>query len=306
MFLNSSTLASLRFFQVAARFLSFKRAALELHVTQGAVSQHIKQLEEALGCKLFYRLPRQITLTEEGRQFAAVVERALEQIEQEAKALTLARSAIGIRLRAGPSFALRWLVPRLGDFYAKHPHIKLFIVAAYGYFDPAHRDFDLAVEMIDGKLPTLQCDTLMEEYLVPVCSPQYLADHGPLKKPKDLANCTLLHDAHAGIPPGEDGEWRHWLREVGASSVDSTSGQFFSLANMSIEAALTHQGVALGRLSLIRDLLDAGQLVLPFKQHVLSPTRYCLVYPKELAGQVGMKAVIDWLREQAGEGVKPP
>src|SRR5690349_10563923 len=121
MFLNSSTLASLRFFEAAARLLSFKQAALELHVTQGAVSQQIKQLEDALGCKLFYRLTRQIALTEEGQRFAVIVARALDDIERGARSITAARATIAIRMRAAPSFALRWLVPRLGDFYAQHP-----------------------------------------------------------------------------------------------------------------------------------------------------------------------------------------
>jgi LysR family glycine cleavage system transcriptional activator len=298
-FLNSSTLASLRFFEAAARLLSFKRAALELHVTQGAVSQQIKHLEQALGCKLFYRLPRQITLTEEGRRFAAVITQSLERIEQEARAITAAGSTIDIRVRAGPSFALRWLVPRLGEFYARHPDIKLFIMGAYGYFDPARCEFDLAIEMVKGKLPTLHSEVLMEEYLVPVCSPAYLASNAFLKKPKDLARCSLLHDGHAWLGDGEDAEWRHWLRVVGAANVDSTQGKFFSLANMSIEAALTHQGVAMGRASLIRELLETGQLVAPFKQQIRSPMKYCLVYPVEVAQRPGMQAVIRWLHEQA-------
>lgn len=197
MFLNSSTLPSLRFFDVAARFLSFKRAAAELHVTQGAVSQQIKHLETALGCKLFYRLPREIKLTEEGQRFALVVDRALREIEREAQALSGTQSPTEIRLRAGPSFALRWLVPRLGEFYARHPQVKLFITAAYGYLDSAHREFDLAVELMKGKVPTLQTEVLMDEYLVPVCSSEYLAEHGFLKRPTDLARCTLLHDGHA-------------------------------------------------------------------------------------------------------------
>jgi LysR family glycine cleavage system transcriptional activator len=299
MFLNSSTLASLRFFAAAARLASFKQAAVELHVTQGAVSQQIKHLERALGCKLFYRLPRQIKLTEEGQRFAVVVERALEAIEQEAKAIALARSTIDIRVRAGPSFALRWLVPRLGDFYAQHPNIKLSITGAYGYFDPAHREFDLAIEMVKGKLPALHSEVLMDEYLVPVCSPANLAKHGPLKKPKDLARCTLLHDGHAWVGASEDAEWRHWLHAVGATSVDSRQGQFFSLAHMSLEAALTHQGVAMGRASLIGDLVETGKLVTPFRQWIKSPLRYCLAYPKELANRPGMQAVIRWLHEQA-------
>ena len=299
MFLKSSTLASLRFFDVAARFSSFKRAAAELHVTQGAVSQQIKHLETALGCKLFYRLPREIKLTEDGQRFAAVVDRALREIEQEARRLSGAHAAAEIRLRVGPSFALRWLVPRLGEFYARHPQIKLFITAAYGYFDPAHREFDLAVEMIKGKVPTLHTEALMDEYLVPVCSPEYLARHGFLKRPTDLARCTLLHDGHAGVGDTEDGEWRYWLNETGAASVDSTQGRFFTLANLAIEAALTHQGVAIGRASLISDWVQAGQLVTPFKQQIKSPVNYCLVYPKELASRPGMQAVIRWLQEEA-------
>src|ERR1700722_19173514 len=259
MFLNSSTLASLRFFEVAARCLSFKRAAAELHVTQGAVSQHIKHLEVALGCKLFYRLTRENRLTDEGRRFALVVERSLKEIEHTARAISGTPSAAEIRLRAGPSFALRWLVPRLGEFYALHPHIKLSITAAHGYFDPAHRDFDLAIELIKGKLPSMQTDVLMDEYLVPVCSPQYLAKHPFLKCPMDLARCTLLHDGQAWIGGTEDAEWRYWLNEAGASCVDSGQGQIFNLAYMSTEAALAHQGVAMGRMSLIADWLEGGQ-----------------------------------------------
>ena len=298
MFLSSSTLASLRFFEAAARVLSFKEAALELHVTQGAVSQQIKHLEEALGCRLFYRMPRRITLTEEGRRFAAVVRQALQNIEQEARELASSRSSIDIRVRTGPSFALLWLVPRLGEFYAAHPHIKLSINAAYGYFDPAHRDFDLAIEMLEGKLPLLRSEPLMDEYLMPVCSPEYAAKH-PLKNPKDLARCTLLHDVHPWAGADENAEWRHWLRAVGTTQVDSTKGQFFNLAHMSIEAALGHQGVAMGRASLIKESIQEGRLVTPFKRRIKSPVKHCLVYPKELADRPEIRSVIEWLHEQA-------
>lgn len=299
MFLKSSTLASLRFFEAAARLKSFKLAAAELHVTQGAVSQQIKHLEESLGCRLFFRLPRQIDLTEEGQRFAAAVRQGLALIEQEARALQSSQSTVEIRLRAGPSFALRWLVPRLGQFYARHPHIKLFILGEYGYFDPSRREFDLAIEMLDGPLPTLHTELLMDEHLIPACTPQYLASHSFLKTPADLARCTLLHDAHAMVGQDKDSEWRHWLREAGAKGVDSKQGQFFTLANMSLEAALAHQGVTLGRASLIAPLLAAGQLVTPIDKPVRSPVRYCLVCPKELQNRPAIKAVIDWLREEA-------
>lgn len=299
MFLNSPTLASLRFFEAAARLLSFKKAAFELHVTQGAVSQHIKYLEDTLSCKLFYRLTRQISLTKEGQRFAIVIQRALNDIEREAAILASHRPMTKIRVRVGPSFAQRWLVPRLGEFYAEHPKIKLFITAAYGYFDPARREFDLAIEMSKGEIAALHCEVLMDDCLVPVCSPDYWAKHGFLKSPKDLGRCTLLHDGQAWAGADEDAEWRYWLQEMNALDVDSTQGQFFSLANMSLEAALTHQGVAMGRLALIKKLLEAGLLVTPFKQRIKSPRKYYLVYPKELAARPGMQSVIRWLHEQA-------
>jgi LysR family glycine cleavage system transcriptional activator len=299
--LSSSTLASLRFFEAAARLLSFKAAALELHVTQGAVSQQIKNLEEALGCKLFYRLPRQITLTEEGRRFAAVVRRSLEAIETEAQDIAALGATVDIRLRAGPSFALRWLVPRLGNFYAAHPHIRLYVNAAYGYFDPARREFDLAIELMGEPLPALRCEFLMDEYLVPVCTPLYRAKK-KLKKPEDLARCALLHDAEPWDGSTQDAEWRYWLDNVGVTGIDSTQGQFFSLANMAIEAALNQQGVAMGRAALVQDQLESGELVSPFKQRVKSPQKYYLLYPQERAARAEMKAVITWLQQQATPG----
>jgi LysR family glycine cleavage system transcriptional activator len=305
--LNSAALASLRFFEAAARLSSFSRAAGELSVTQGAVSHQVRYLEESLGCKLFYRLPRQVKLTEEGAKFAQVVARALKELDQGAEAIVAPhRSTIEVRLRTGPSFALRWLVPRLGRLRALHPDIKLHVIGDYGYFDPVHRDFDLAVEFIQGPTPALHTEILLEEYLTPVCSPEYLKSHDFLQTPADLVRCTLLHDGDAWENATEDAEWRHWLNEIGAPEIESSQGQFFTLANMAVEAALSHQGVAMGRLSLVEELLQSQRLIAPFKQQVKCPTRYCLVYPAELASRPGIRAVIEWLREEAHKtGAQP-
>ncbi len=297
--LTSSILASLRFFESAARLLSFKLAALELHVTQGAVSQQIKHLEDALGCALFQRLPRQIKLTAEGQQFAAVVAQALNDIVRGANEIVASGSTITVRLRVGPSFAFHWLVPRLGDFYVKNPHIRLFVLAAYDSIDPEHREFDLAVELMEPNAVSLNSNVLMDEYLVPICTPRYLKEHGFLKRPEDLERCTLLHDAQSWIGAKEDAEWRLWLNEVGASRVDSTKGQFFSLSNLALEAALSDQGIAMGRKMLITDLLNTKRLVMPFKRQIKSLVSYCLVCPKELTHRPAVQAVVQWLREQA-------
>lgn len=299
MFLNSSTLASLRFFAAAARTSSFKKAALELHVTQGAVSQQIKHLEDSLGVRLFYRLVRQVTLTEAGLRFATIVERALQDLERGAQSVAATRSVADIRLRAGPSLALRWLIPRLGDFYSRHSGVRIFVDAAHGVFDPARREFDLAIESSRGKPAGMKGEPLMEEYLLPLCTPEFLRRHSFLKRAKDLVRCVLLHDGQPWVGAARDAEWRYWLDAVGATGVDSQQGQFFSLANMSIEAALRHQGVAMGRSTLIPELLLTGQLVAPFKQRVKSPKRYWVLYHGEAATQPGMQAVIRWLHEQA-------
>lgn len=302
--LNSAALTALRFFESAARHESFTRAATELCITQGAVSQHIKCLEERLGCKLFFRLPGQIKLTDDGKKFADVVGRVLRELEEAAEVLVAPReSKINVRLRAGPSFALRWLVPRLGRLHTQHPNIKLHVIGEYGYFDPVHRDFDLAVEFLQAPMQGLHSEFLMDEYLAPVCSPEYLTKNNFLKTPADLARCTLLHDGDAWEEDAsEDAEWRYWLREVGALKVDSSEGQFFTLANMAIEAALAHQGIAMGRVSLVEELLATNRLVMPFSEQIKSPTSYRLVYPSELAGRPGVTEVANWLRDEVRVG----
>lgn len=305
--LNSAALSALRFFEAAARFESFTRAASELYITQGAVSQNVKCLEDRLGCKLFFRLPGQIKLTEDGRKFAEVVTRVLRELEDAAEVLVApSKSRIDVRLRAGPSFALRWLVPRLNRLHARHPNIKLHLIGDYGYFDPVQRDFDLAVEFVQAPLQGLHTEFLMDEYLAPVCSPEYLIKNAFLKAPEDLAHCTLLHDGDAWEAASEDAEWRYWLSHVGALDVDSSEGQFFTMANMAIEAALAHQGIAMGRLSLVEDLLATKRLVTPFPQRIQSPTNYRLVYPSELAGRPGVTEVAEWLREEARDGEAVP
>jgi len=254
---------------------------------------------------LFERLARALALTAEGERLAAVVSRSLAEIETTAREIKDVRTRATIRLRAGPSFSLRWLMPRIADFYQKHPAISLFVVAEYGALDATHRGFDLAVELTPGPIAGLRTEELMEEWLVPVCSRRYLRQQ-KIRNPEDLERCTLLHDAHAFVDAEPEAEWKHWLDAVGAVTVDATQGQFFTLANMSLEAALRDQGVALGRASLVEELLERRELIAPFNIPVKSRSRYCLVYRKERAEQRGMSEVMAWLREQAAVAVRNP
>ena len=297
--LNSAALSTLRSFEAVARLLSFTRAAEELCITQGAVSQHIKALEERLGCKLFFRLPGQIKLTDDGKKFAEVVTRALQKLEGAAEMLAMSdKSKISVRLRTSSSFALRWLIPRLGRLHARHPQIKLHLLGDDRCFDPACRDFDLAIELTRAPPPGLHAEFLMDDYLTPVCSAEYLSKHPFLRTPAALARCTLLHDERAPRSATEDTEWRYWLRLAGAPLVDSGQGQFFTSTNMAMEAALAHQGVALGRLSLLEGPLATRTLAAPLSQRIKSPGRHLLLSRHDVADRPGVKDLATWLHDE--------
>ena len=299
--LNSAALSTLRFFEVTARLQSVTRAAAELRVTQGAVSQHIKALEDRLGCKLFFRVPGQIKLTDDGRRFAKVNTRALQELEASAEMLvTPDRSRANVRLYADPSFALRWLIPRLGRLHNRYPNIKLQLQDNQHCPDSARREFDLAIELAQAPPSGLHTELLLEEYLTPVCSPQYLSCHPFLRAPANLARCTLLHDEHASQSVTEDTEWHYWLKHAGAPVICSSPSQFFTSTDMVIEAALAHQGVALGRLSLLETHLTARMLVAPIPQRIVSPTRYYLACPRELLDRPAVQHLVNWLHDEVG------
>lgn len=173
-------------------------------------------------------MPKQVKLTDQGEKLARIAADALRALDQGADAAaSAARCVTSIRLRAGPSFVRRWLVPRLGRLQARHTNIRLHGIADYGYCDPIERDFDLAIELVKQPPVAFHAELLMTEYLTPVCTPEYLKRHGPVRKPTDLTRCTLLHDGDAWEFASEDAEWRHWLNEMGALSTDSSQSHFF-------------------------------------------------------------------------------
>jgi len=303
--LDSPTLASLRFFEAAARHLSFQRAALDLHVTKGAVSQQIKHLERVLDCRLFERRTRALALTDEGRRLAIVVQSALGSIRREAAAIIDQRARSRIRVRICPSLAIRWLVPRLGEFHSTHPQTQLVVNADYGPLDSQGFDFDIAIELSRENRTPLIADWLMNEYLIPVCTPAYLATLAAIKGANELAQVELLHDAEAWIGEAADAEWRFWLDRAGAEQVESARGQYFSLSTLAIEAALADQGMALGHLSWVAELIASGRLVTPVGAPIESSHRYYLLYHRQALDHPGVQSLIAWLKQQAGDGKAP-
>ena len=174
-------LAALRAFEAAARHLSFTRAADELHVTQTAISHQIRGLEERLGVRLFRRLPRGLVLTEEAQRYLPAVRDAFARLEVATAELLAGRTGGALTASVLPSFAAKWLVPRLGRFRAANPDIDLRISTSLHLVDFAREDVDIGIRMGRGHYPGLRVDRLFGEALIPVCSPALLEDGPPLQ-----------------------------------------------------------------------------------------------------------------------------
>lgn len=211
-------LNGLRAFEAAARHLSFTRAAEELNVTQTAISHRIRALEERLGVRLFRRLPRGLVLSEEAQLFLPPVRDAFDQIAAATERLSKEQTGGVLTVSVLPSFAAKWLVPRLGRFRAAHPDIDLRITAALELVDFARDDVDVAIRCGRGHYPGLRVQRLFGETIYPVCSPLLLEGPQALRRPADLGHHTLLHD-------DDTSAWQLWLEHAGVEGADSNRGR---------------------------------------------------------------------------------
>jgi LysR family glycine cleavage system transcriptional activator len=291
-------LNALRAFEAAARHLSFTRAADELHVTQTAISHQIKALEERLGVRLFRRLPRGLLLTEEAQRYLPPVRDAFDRIAAATEQLAAGGAGGRLTVSVLPSFAAKWLVPRLGRFRATQPDLDLRISASSQLVDFARDDVDVAIRMGRGHYPGLRVDRLFGESMVPVCAPELLTGAHPLRRPEDLRHHVLLHDDdHTG--------WQLWLELAGVAGVDPRRGPIFTDSAMVVQAAAEGQGVALARRVLAAGDLAAGRLVQPFEVSLPHDLAYYLVSPEATAEQPRIRAFRAWLLAEAEADLRP-
>jgi LysR family glycine cleavage system transcriptional activator len=294
-------LDALRVFEAAARHASFTKAANEMCVTQAAVSHRIQALEVELGVVLFRRLTRRLELTAEGERLALGVRDALERIARTVGELDRRADSGPLKVSMLPSFASRWMIPRLPRFQAEHPEILVQINAEDHSVDLwAGHGADLAIRYGRGHYPGLSTIPLMPDSIAPVCSPAFLAVHGPVASVDDLLDLPLLHDTDAEQDDSGSG-WRSWLTHVGAPSDDPrlAGGPRLSHAHFVIEAALLGQGVAMARTSLVAEDLAAGRLVRPLPQIAATVYRYYLVCRFDVAEQRKVACLRDWLLAEA-------
>ncbi|MBW2733765.1 MAG: transcriptional regulator GcvA [Deltaproteobacteria bacterium] len=290
------SLLSLRVFETAARHESFSLAAKELSVTQAAVSHQVRGLEEELGYKLFERRPRKVTLTHQGRVLMGAMGRALAEIREALTTLSEEPSGNWVTLSVSPSFAIKWLVPRLESFHQQNPDIEIRLSATDRIVKPGRDGVDLCIRYGEGDYHGFHVQLLVSETVFPVCSPALTKSASrPLMAPGDLAYHTLLHDEIFTEHPHRL-DWKHWSEHHNLD-LNTRSGLRFSHACHAINAAIAGQGVALSRGCLVADDIRAGRLVRPFEAEHDSPFGYWLVLPKGSDPQPHVVAFVAWLQE---------
>lgn len=300
--LSPSLLAWLRCFDAAARHGSFTRAAAELCITQGAVSQQVKQLEQWLGRPVFLRTPRTLVPTPEGKWLAVVLRESFEAIEGTLAQMRLSpdNAPAAATLSCSPSFAMQWLTPRLGEFLRRYPDVGLRVFGEFHRLDRTRmvRDgVEAAVRFDLGGYTDLHAVEFLDEWLIPVASPAFIAAHPELQHPGQLQGDWLLHDSTAWEGASAFEEWQHWLTQVGAPLPAWGAGQQFNLSQLALSAALAGQGVAMGRAALVLEDVAAGRLQALFGRSVASRARYSFVTTAQPAPP--MRLVQQWLVDEA-------
>lgn len=291
-------LNSLRVFESAARHLSFTKAAEELHVTPGAVSQQIKALEDFIGTPVFRRHKRTLLLTDEAQAGLPVLREGFEKLAEAARLIAARADSGKLTVSVAPSLAAKWLVPRLDRFHMRHPDVDVWVSADMDVVDFSVDDVDVAIRYGPGGYVNLVVEHLMAESIVPVCSPGLMIGAHPLKSPHDLAHHTLLHD---GSPDQDQScpTWPMWLKAAGVTGVDGSRGPKFNQSSLVIEAAVAGKGVALAKSQLALADLEAARLVIPFDMTTPSAFGYYIVHPQSRSASPAVKAFKAWLHEEA-------
>ena len=306
-------LNALRAFEAAARHRSIRRAADELHVTPAAISQQVKLLEDYLGVQLFQRVNRGLTLTPEAE---ASIGRLREGFDALAGAVDLMHAQHGVervRVCAAPSFAGKWLAPRINGFCSAFPDTDVRIAADARFIDPrqpaadgavprpgmAGDDFDIAIRFGSGAYPGWRVDKLFGVTATPLCSPRLMEGPHPLRSPADLRHHTLLHDDTVSFEQGGI-DWNAWLKAAGVRDIDTHRGARFNHAVLGLEAAIDGAGVVLSYPALASADLAQGRLIAPFDLEIEVDYAYYALSAEAADLHPRVAAFREWLIGAAG------
>lgn len=281
-------LKALRAFEASARHLNFRRAGLELNVTQAAVSQQVRGLEERLGVTLFKRLPRGLGMTDEGRALLPVLSDAFASIEATVKRLEGGHFREVLSVGVVGTFAVGWLLPRLGRFQDEHSFVELRLLTHNNLVELASEGLDLAVRFGAGHWPNTESALLLEAPLTGLCSP---ATAKRLSGPGDLVNEMLLRSYR-------DDEWSQWLATAGLEPW-TLHGPVFDSSRLMVDAAIQGAGVALAPTAMFARELQSGALVQPFGVEIDAGS-YWLVWSKSRSFSPAMETFRRWILQEVG------
>lgn len=287
------SIESLAAFEASARHLSFTRAAAALSLTQSAVSKQVVVLEDYLGVRLFNRVRKRISLTEAGQLYARQLTAGLDRLEHDTVSI-MAHRGVGdvLALAVVPTFATRWLIPRLPDFQRLHPDVTINLSTRADAFLFTDAAFDAAIHAGSAVWPGATSTYLFGEELIPVLAPALRKRHR-VGTPADVAALPLLHQS------ARHDAWPRWFEAAGVSGVDAIGGSRFELFAMLAEAARAGLGVALVPRFLVHPELASGELEAPFEIGVSSDMAYYLVCPDGRQDRAALQHFAGWLVGQA-------
>ncbi len=280
--------SALRAFEAAARHENFSRAAEELHLTHGAISHQVRALEEELGRPLFVRHGRQVKITSDALKFAQFLGKSFADITAAADAMRASSVNQRLTISSIPSFAARWLAPRLGRFIDLYPDIEVVLQSSGQLQDLARDGIDVGIRFGRGNYPGLVVQRLMGDVYYPVVSPHYRSGQLPAA-PHELRQHTLLRS----VEP-----WSPWLRAAGVDMAEPSGGLMFEDLSMLIRSAADGNGVALVRHVVAMQEIATGQLLRLFDTATPCPDEYFFVSPPGAAGRPQVQAFRDWLLEE--------
>jgi len=290
--------SALRAFEAVVRHANFSAAAVELGVSQSAMSQHVKSLEEWLGHDLLVRGARRSTPTREGEQLARAIADGLGRISDVCSDLRdRTRSDKTIVISCLPGFAFTWLFPRLLRFDLAHPHLSISIATDTGQGPILGPDADVGIRYGFGDYPGFHVERLMEEHLFPVCAPSLMNSDPGLPDVAALTHHTLLQDENLNFG-GSNPTWDYWAEECGVQLPLPRRTRRLGQANLVVQAAIEGLGVALGREPLVIDALIDGRLVRPLPQITRSPLSYWLVHRRDAHQNGKVAEFVSWIHTE--------
>nr|WP_246225371.1 LysR substrate-binding domain-containing protein [Pseudochelatococcus lubricantis] len=291
-------LTALRTFVVVARELSFKNASDKLYVTPAAVGMQIRALEDHLGAQLFVRDGNRLQITEIGEALYPYLEEAFHLISDGVEHVTRIAVEGPLRVSVTPSFAYKWLVPRLAGLRSKHPDLEIQLDSSLTLGSFSDDNIDCAIRFSSGICRNLASELILSESIVPVCSPSLHAKIHNLSIGEIVRTVPLIHDDSS---ENEDGSvsWGVWLGRHGVGILPGDSGPHFNLSALAIDAAVAGMGIALAKSRLAQADLDAGRLVVPFGETAGVNFSYYFVTTKQKSQIRRVQTFRKWLKSEA-------